>query len=117
MAEYEVYTIHQGFAASMLTQTHILEVSVIKKSNNRLEWYEHSNPVWTGQTYGKYKNSLKINATKTKTMLIHFTKKPLNNSLSLKIGNRSVEQVVCYKFPGVTVNNDILTWSDHVDMV
>ena len=62
------------------------------------------------------RNGLKINASKTKSMLIHSSRKMVDGSLTLRINDSIVEQVRCYKFLGVVVN-DTLTWVDHIDMV
>ena len=40
----------------------------------------------------------------------------MDGNLTLKIEESIVEQVRCYKFLGVVVN-DTLTWGDHIDMV
>ena len=48
-------------------------------------------------------------------MLIHSSKK-LPNSLDLSVDGKTVEQVRCFKFLGVQVN-DTLTWSDHINFV
>lgn len=62
------------------------------------------------------KNGLKLNSSKTKSMLIHSRRKKISNSLQLTVDGKSIEQVRCFKFLGVQVN-DSLTWSDHIDMV
>ena len=62
------------------------------------------------------RNGLKINVSKTKSMLIHSSRKIVDGNLTLKIEENIVEQVRCYKFLGVVVN-DTLTWVDHIDMV
>ena len=62
------------------------------------------------------RNGLKINVSKTKSMLIHSSRKIVDGNLTLKIEESIVEQVRCYKFLGVVVN-DTLTWGDHIDMV
>ena len=49
-------------------------------------------------------------------MLIHSARKKVNSGLELRIDGMDVEQVQCFKFLGVLVN-DTLTWSDHIDMV
>ena len=61
------------------------------------------------------RNGLKLNTSKTKSMLIHSSKK-LPNSLDLSVDGKTVEQVRCFKFLGVQVN-DTLTWSDHINFV
>ena len=62
------------------------------------------------------RNGLKINESKTKSMLIHSSRKMVDGSLTLMIDDSIVEQVRCYKFLGVVVN-DTLTWVDHIGMV
>ena len=62
------------------------------------------------------RKGLKINASKTKSMLIHSSRKMVDGSLTIRIDDSSVEQVWCYKFLGVVVN-DTLTWVDHIDIV
>ena len=49
-------------------------------------------------------------------MLIHSAKKQVKGELVLRIDGSDVEQVRCFKFLGVLVN-DNLTWSDHISMV
>ena len=49
-------------------------------------------------------------------MLIHLARKKVNSGLELRIDGMDVEQVQCFRFLGVLVN-DTLTWSDHIDMV
>ena len=63
------------------------------------------------------RNGLKINVSKTKSMLIHSNRKTVDGNLTLKIEKNIVKQVRCYKFLGVVVVNDTLTWVDHIDMV
>ncbi len=62
------------------------------------------------------RNGLKINAAKTKSMLIHSSKKIADGNLTLKIDDRIVEHVRCFRFLGVVVI-DTLTWVDHIDML
>ena len=61
------------------------------------------------------RNGLKLNSSKTKSMLIHSNRKS-SSEIKLKIDGIEVEQVRCFKFLGVLVN-DTLTWSDHVNLV
>ena len=50
-------------------------------------------------------------------MLIHSSKKKVSDSsLELSVEGSQVEQVLSFKFLGVTINNT-LTWSDHVNTV
>ena len=69
---------------------------------------------WANLWLGR--NVLKLNSSKTKCMLIHSARKKVNSGLDLRIDGMDVEQVQCFKFLGVLVN-DTLTWSDHIDMV
>ena len=61
-------------------------------------------------------NGLQLNASKTKCMLLHSTRKKVNTCFNLFINGATVEQVRVFKYLGVMVN-DTLTWSDHIDMV
>ena len=49
-------------------------------------------------------------------MLIHSSKKIVDGNLTLKIDDRIVECVRCFKCLGVVVS-DTLTWVDHIDML
>ena len=60
------------------------------------------------------KHGLKLNPTKTKSMLIHSSKKVVDR-LQLNLKSTPIEQVHTFKFLGVVVN-DTLTWTDHIDM-
>ena len=62
------------------------------------------------------KNGLMLNALKSKSMLIHSSRRHPKDSLQLSVDGKVVEQVRCFKFLGVTIN-DTLTWSDHIDKV
>ena len=62
------------------------------------------------------RNGLKLNTTKTKSMLIHTSRKKVSNRLQLTVDGSNVKQVRCFKFLGVLVN-DTLTWSDHFNML
>ena len=62
------------------------------------------------------RNGLRINATKTKSMMIHSSRKVVDGNLTLKIEDKTVECVRSFKFFGVIVN-DTLTWVDYIDMV
>ena len=61
-------------------------------------------------------NGLQINTTKTKSMLVHSSRKVVDSRLNLVVDGCSVEQVQQFKFLGVVIN-DTLTWSDHVHLV
>ena len=62
------------------------------------------------------KNGLKLNISKTKTMLIHSARKKVSDRLALSVENVDIEQVQKFKFLGVIVN-DTLSWGDHIDFV
>ena len=62
------------------------------------------------------RNGLRLNTTKTKSMLIHPSRKVCDSTLELCVDGSQVEQVRSFKFLGVTIN-DTLTWSDHINMV
>ena len=61
-------------------------------------------------------NGLKLNASKTKCMLIHSSRAKCSPSLNLHLSDKVIEQVRTFKFLGVYIN-DTLTWGDHVDKV
>ena len=61
-------------------------------------------------------NGLRINASKTKSMLLHSSRKSPHSSLKLQVADSPVEQVRSFKFLRVVVN-DTLTWNDHIDLV
>ena len=60
------------------------------------------------------KNGLTLNISKTKSMLIHSSRRKTEDGLQLSISGNVVEQVRCFKFLGVYIN-DTLTWYDHID--
>ena len=62
------------------------------------------------------RNGLKLNASKTKCMLIPSSRKVADGCLSLETDGEKIEQVRVFKYLGVMIN-DTLTWSDHVNMV
>ena len=62
------------------------------------------------------RNGLRLNTLKTKSMLIHSSKKVTGTTLELSVDGSQVEQVRSFKFLGVTIN-DTLTWSDHINTV
>ena len=62
------------------------------------------------------RNGLRLNTSKTKSMLIHSSRKVTGSTLELNVEGNQVEQVRSFKFLGVTIN-DTLTWSDHINMV
>ena len=59
------------------------------------------------------KNGLKLNALKSKCMLIHSSQKKVDGNLELFIDGLPIEQVWVMKFLGVLLN-DALTWGDHI---
>ena len=61
------------------------------------------------------RNGLKLNSSKTKSMLIPSNRKS-NSEVKLMIDGTEVEQIRCFKFLGVLVN-DSLTWLDHVNLI
>ena len=62
------------------------------------------------------RNGLRLNALKTKSMLIHSSRKVTGSTLELSVEDNQVEQVCFFKLLGVTII-DTLTWSDHINMV
>ena len=60
------------------------------------------------------KNGLKLNTSKTKSMLIHSSRRKTEDSLKLSIDGDAVEQFRCFKFLNVLMN-DTLIWCDHID--
>ena len=58
-------------------------------------------------------NKMRLNPRKTKEMLIHFRKKPLNVPL-ITINNTPLQRVSCFKLLGVWLSDD-LKWDYHVD--
>ena len=61
------------------------------------------------------RNGLKLSSSKTKSMLIHSNRKS-SSDLKLMIDGTEIEQVCCFKFLRVLVN-DTSTWSDHVNFI
>ena len=57
-----------------------------------------------------------MNISKSKSMVIHSSRRNIVRRLQLRVGGLDVEQAHCFKFLGVLIN-DTLTWSDHVNMV
>ena len=77
----------------------------------------HSNPVSTYiANLWLQRNGLRLNTLKTKSMLIHSSRKVTGSTLELSVEGNKVEQVRFFKFLGVTIN-DTLTWSDHINTV
>ena len=58
-------------------------------------------------------NGLKLDASKTKCMLIHSSRATCSPSLNLHLSDQVIEQVCTFKFLGVYIN-DTLTLGDHV---
>ena len=61
-------------------------------------------------------NNLDLNIPKTKEMIIDFRKKISVSPSPLKIDNKIVEQVSCFKLLGTILNNT-LTWSNHCEII
>ena len=62
-------------------------------------------------------NGMRVNAAKTKELLVYFGKKyPLNAIPRITVNNTAIERVSCFKLLGVYFN-DHLTWSDHVSNI
>ena len=62
-----------------------------------------------------HKNNMKLNASKTKELLIHFGKqKP--NVPPITVEGEDIERVQVAKLIGVYLN-DTLTWSHHIDSI
>ena len=61
-------------------------------------------------------NGLKLNASKTKCMLLHSSRRKVESALDIHLDGVAVEQVRVIKYLGVLIN-DTLTWSDHVGLV
>ena len=62
------------------------------------------------------RNGLRLNTSKTKSMLLHSRRKVCDSTLELCVEGSQVDQVRSIKFLGVTIN-DTLTWSDHISTV
>ena len=61
-------------------------------------------------------SGLRLNVAKTKCMLIHSNRRKSLSSLSIHLDDTPIEQVRCYKFLGVKVN-DTLSWEDHIQYI
>ena len=61
-------------------------------------------------------NGLQLNASKTKCLLLHSSRRKIETGLDLLVDGVTVDQVRVFKYLGVLINNT-LTWSDHVDMI
>ena len=61
-------------------------------------------------------DGLQLNASKTKCMLLHSSRRKIETGLDLLVDGVTVNQVRVFKYLGVLIN-DTLTWSDHVDMI
>jgi hypothetical protein len=61
-------------------------------------------------------DGFKLNASKTKCMLIHSSRAKCSPSLNLHLSDKVIEQMRTFKFLGVYINNT-LPWKDHVDKV
>ena len=62
------------------------------------------------------RNGLRLNTLKTKSVLIHSSRKVTGSTLELSVDGSQVEQVRSFKFLGVAIN-DTLTWSNHINTV
>ena len=60
-------------------------------------------------------NNMNINVTKTKEMVIHFSKNETNLPV-LKLNDTMIERVSTTKLLGLNISND-LSWDDHVDSI
>ena len=61
-------------------------------------------------------DGLQLNASKTKCMLLHSSRRKIETGLDLLVDGVTVNQGRVFKYLGVLIN-DTLTWSDHVDMI
>ena len=67
-------------------------------------------------------NKLSLNVSKTKYMVFRSPKMPLNDNLSIKIGNEEVErigqdcQIKSFKFVGIMID-EFLSWDYHINLV
>ena len=62
------------------------------------------------------KNNLKLNAIKTKEMLVDFGRTQVRGYTPLSINGTPVERVDTFKYLSVQITDD-LTWSTHLDAV
>ena len=60
-------------------------------------------------------NNMRLNATKTKEMIINFSKKT-QHFQPISINGVEIERVKCFKVLGVHLSSD-LTWKNHVDYI
>ncbi len=60
-------------------------------------------------------NHMRLNASKTKEMLVYFGKKPINVA-PVVINGIGVERVKSAKLVGVTISED-MTWTEHVNVI
>ena len=66
------------------------------------------------QGIGKSNNCLKLNASKTKCLLVHSPRsRNTPPPLDIQLCGCRIEQVTCFKFLGVIINNTLF-WSHHV---
>ncbi|KAI3369283.1 hypothetical protein L3Q82_007534 [Scortum barcoo] len=59
-------------------------------------------------------NHLQVNASKTKEMVIDFSRKPSSDIAPVNIQGLDIERVRTYKYLGVHLNNK-LDWTDNTD--
>ena len=86
--------------------TTVFEVSKINHPSN-LQLSTDEIITWTKN------NNMKLNAAKTKTMTINFTKS-IPEYQEVVINDRPIEEVVIFKLLGVQINSQ-LKWGDHVN--
>lgn len=78
-------------------------------SDTSLQNALHDLVVWCSR------NSMRINTSKTKEIVVHFGKRAEKSQLApLTVNNAEIEQVDCFKLLGVYFNSD-LTWKHHVE--
>ena len=63
-----------------------------------------------------YSNHLSLNLTKTKSMLIHSSRKTNLPPLTLSINNTPIEQVTKFKLLGLLIT-DTLNWNEHISHI
>ena len=85
-------------------------ILIIQELNSSLQLTLDLANLWLQQ------NGLKLNISKTKSMLIHSARKKVSDKLALKVETVDIEQGHKFKFLGVVVN-DTLSWGDHIEIV
>ena len=61
-------------------------------------------------------SGLRLNAAKTKCMLIHSSRRRSLSPLDVQLNGTHIQQVQNYKYLGVVIS-DTLSWSQHIDLV